>query len=180
MILFKGAGPGTHWALNDARLTGFVAQGGQPHAVGTVMNHVRGRSHPSPYLSTSTSYAVARTYAEDGPGGPASATNPGYVYEVDTSLATVQIVDPLRAVVMGSANGPVHAHDGGQDLILGIARPMLHGSVLAKPPARLGNLVHAPTISPQLHCVVFVIRDGEVLIRGTIPTACITARHSIP
>jgi hypothetical protein len=114
--LFKGAAPGTYWHLNDARLSGFMAAATRPHTTNAVLGHITHYSHPSPYLSLSFSFAVARSYALVGPAGPASATNPGYVYEIDLSIVP-GCPRPLDTLLEIAKAGHAHEHNGGQDLM---------------------------------------------------------------
>lgn len=185
MVLYKGAGPGSHWWNNNAQLTGFTVAAAIWNA-SRMVRHITAFSHPSPYLSFSASFAVAREYALDGPAGAASQAQPGTVYEIDTALCPAQLplVDPANAILtanpaLGVGNLPTH-HDGGQDLILDIASPALHATVLTTPPPRLGNALPAgPAIQRELQAVVFALRDAEVLIAGNVPANCIVGVHSV-
>lgn len=115
--LFKGAAPGTHWHQTDARICGFTAAANRPHTTNAVLGHVTNYSHPSPYLSLSFSFAVARQYALRGPLGLATAATPGFVYEVDLST----IADPPRAfdtLVEIAKVGNANEHNGDQGLLV--------------------------------------------------------------
>lgn len=185
-ILYKGAGPGTFWALNDPRLgAGFVSASAAPPSVPSMVRHITAFSHPSPYLSLTASFAVAYAYALGGPAGAASSAMPGYVYEIDTGVFPVKLIDPVSEVASATsiATAPrlLTHHDGGQDLILGIAAPSLHAGVLLVPPKRPGaTLPNPPAITPELHAVVFSLRDAEMLAEGPIPPGCIVHRHNVP
>ncbi len=187
--LFKGAGPGTYWWTNNAQLVGgFSSPPGRPRNAAAVVNHIVVSSHPSPYVSFTASYAVAFEYALSGPAGVATSANPGYVYEIDTSIltgpSTLTLIDPVRKVASAhnvALNGtiPTH-HDGGPDLILGIANRTLHGHLLTTPPRRLGATPpRGPVVTDDLNALVFALRDAEVLAAGGVPPACIVNRHAV-
>lgn len=181
-VLYKGAGPGTYWWLNDARLHGFSVPPSVFPSPSATCRHIAVESHPSPYISLTTSFAVAVTYASVGPQGAASPTNPGYVYEIDPSQLFASLHDPVFELSSGARtrNRWSAEHDGNQDLILGIAAKSLHGAVLTTAPRRPGaNLGHAPQITPELHALVFAIRDAEVLSSASIPKSCIVTRHTV-
>lgn len=179
MILYKGAGPGTHWCTNDARLTGF--QGGALIInARAALKHIVAVPYPSPFLSFSTSYAVAHSYASLG----SSRSNPGCIYEIDTDLVRLTLYDPVSEIASLATNSRYsHYHDGGPDLILGVAASSLHGAVLRQPTVRRPTLPRAlpkaPQISDELHGLVFAIRDAEVLIAAPIPAACILDRITV-
>lgn len=180
MRFFKGAAPGTHWWQNDARLMGFsgaaVAQ-----SAAALINHIVNYSWPSPYLSLTASFAIARTYALPG----ASAQTPGYVYEIDTDVARVQLplIDPVREIVLnnpplGSTQLRTH-HDGEQDLIVGIVSPA-HRQLLATAPHRPGGVAQRPpVITDELWAVTWALRDSEVLLVGNAPPGCIVSRYDV-
>ena len=120
-ILYKGAGPGTHWHINDPRLGGFIT-GAMPATPNAVVRHITNYSFPSAYLSFSTSFAIARSYALTGPGGLATTTSPGFVYEIDLSAITAApaLVDPVHSV---SSNGMfAHNHNGAGALIAEVSQ----------------------------------------------------------
>lgn len=173
--LFKGAAPGTYWWTNDAVISGFTCAGHISATAAAAVTHIANYSHPSPYLSLSTSFAVAEKYAKFGPGGAASPANPGYVYEVDTTQAPCSLFDPVELISKAWLG---HDHDGDQDLILGVASPG-HRAILGKPPARLGGgSIFPPTVTPRLHALIFAIRDGEVFAEK-VPKNCVVKRHPV-
>lgn len=184
--LYKGAGPGTHWHANDPRLGGFsVSANRPPTTVDAVISHIVIASHPSPYLSFTASFAVACSYASAGPGGPASAANPGYIYEIDTELAPPGIfLDPIHFVSAPPSGGTIghstHHHDGGQDLILAIAAPAIHRAILYAAPRRPPQVLPtAPMVSRTLQCLTFALRDAEVLATSGVPSQAIVRRHEV-
>jgi hypothetical protein len=196
MYLYKGAGPGTHWFINDPRTAGGFLVAPVPSGPSAVIRHIVNYSWPSAYTSFSASFAAACEYALNGPAGTASAANPGYVYEIDVQLALdagVRFVDPAQ-VILG-ANPPVGAaglvpthHDGGADLIRGIADP-LQAAILTTSPRRPTNpAVPAgpssraggpPVVHPHLRAVIFALRDSEVLAFTNVGAGCITQRYLV-
>ena len=136
-VLFKGAGPGTFWHINDARLTGFTCAANRPPTKNAVVGHIAAYSHPSPFLSFSTSFAVARQYALMGPSGEATHANPGYVYEIDPSAvaASLTVYDPIEEIVKG---GLIQGHNGDQNLIVGVARNSQSVTVQSPPLSKGG------------------------------------------
>jgi hypothetical protein len=196
MYLYKGAGPGTHWFINDPRTAGGFLVAPVSSGPSAVIRHIVNYSWPSAYTSFSASFAAACEYALNGPAGTASAVNPGYVYEIDVQLALdagVRFVDPAQ-VILG-ANPPVGVaglvpthHDGGADLIRGIADP-LQAAILTTSPRRPTNpAVPAgpasraggpPVVHPHLRAVIFALRDSEVLATTNVGAGCITQRYLV-
>lgn len=175
-ILYKGAGSGTHWSLNDATQTGFSSASDRDDTPDAVMRHIVSYSHPSPYLSFTTSYAVAYDYAAKGAG-----QGPGYVYEIDTSRLPEQFIDPIRALARSipGMRPLLGEHDGGQDLILAVSSIGVVGDALMTPPRRLGTVLHGPArFTPEFQALVFALRDAEVLLRS-VPAGCVVARHGV-
>lgn len=174
--LYKGAGPGTHWHVNDARLGGFTS-GALPANVNGIIRHITAYSFPSAYLSMSTSFAVARTYALFGPSGPATLSAPGYVYEIDLSTLNPAppITDPVHGI-SGGANGPVaHQHNGAGTLIAEVAQGL--GAYTAC--HQCGGGMQPPAVSAEFRALVFAIRDGEVLVNGNVLAGAVINRHSV-
>lgn len=194
MYLYKGAGPGTHWFVTDPRTGGFVVAPA-PAGPNAIVRHIVNYSWPSCYTSFSASYAAACEYALSGPAGAASLTNPGYVYEIDVQVALaagVHFVDPVHMILganpaLGVAALPTH-HDGGADLIRGIADP-LQAAILMMSPRRPTNpavpagpgsgAVGAPVVQSQLRAVVFALRDAEVLADTNVGAGCVTQRYLV-
>lgn len=175
-MLFKGAGPGTHWHRNDPKQSGFTAS---PMACGhnALLRHITNYSHPSPYLSFSTSFAIAKGYAMVGPGGLATPAAPGYVYEIDLSAVTtaIQVINPVADICLGSNGNLVHAHNGGGTLIAELADGL-------DPPTsapQTGGGMLTPAVSKELRALIFAIRDAEVLITVNIPPGAIVNRHLV-
>jgi hypothetical protein len=185
-ILYKGAGPGTHWHRNDARNSGFTcASAVIPQGIQWVINHIAHFSHPSAYISVSASYAVAADYAMSGPAGPATSNNPGYVYTIDLNVAAATPsfapTDPLAEMIQfAQANGaPAHAHHGDQQLIHGMADRLRFQHYLSRqvrhPGGRQGPSHHS-LLNVALTCA---IRDAELLAGSVIPRNCVLLRDPV-
>jgi hypothetical protein len=175
-ILYKGASPDTHWHRTDPRHTGFIVSGGQPHSPSLVTQHISYASHPSPYLSFTLSYAVAREYGRIG----ATRRKPGFVYAVDTALdPTLRVLDPV--LTLAQAYSPIHEHDGCPKLVPAIAsKGTGHAArVLTAPPARLSTLPRPPSWRNELQAVIYSLRDAEILVHGAVPSTCITQRFTV-
>lgn len=163
MILYKGAAPNSYWHQNDPRINGHFAAARPRLATSAsrMVKHIAEASNNSPFVSFTYSFAVATEYALDG----ATETNRGRVYEVDFSVLSGDreaiLFDPVHSICKHF--NWVHNHDGGQDLIVGIADP-LRGDILEAYPRR-------PPTAPQrfakfdqsLEALVRAIRDSEVL-----------------
>jgi hypothetical protein len=58
-LFYRGAGPGTYWHVNDARLTGFTAQApGMARGVNPLRLHIARGAVSSPYISLTRSYGM--------------------------------------------------------------------------------------------------------------------------
>ena len=165
--------------------------GHAPRNVNAIIRHVVNYSWPSPYSSFSASFAAAAAYALVGPSGKATPDRPGWVYEIDVALALelgAQFADPAREILaqnpaIGGPGTIPTFHDGGQDLILGVADPA-HRKVLVTPPRQPGPARHVraggpPVVHNELRAVIFALRDAEVLAITHVPAACITARYPV-
>lgn len=175
--LYKGAGPGTHWHINDPRTSGGFTSGTLPANVNGIIRHITAYSFPSAYLSMSTSFAVARYYALFGPGGPATAASPGYVYEIDLSTLNPApaITDPVQGISAGTNGTIAHQHNGVGTLIAEVAQ----GLTAYTPCHQCGGVMHAPAVSAELRALVFAIRDAEVLVNGNVLAGAVINRHSV-
>jgi hypothetical protein len=176
MQLWKGAGPGTHCHTNDATRTGFFCPAPTGPTPAAAVRHITQQSHPSPFVSLSTSYAVAYDYATLGGAGA------GYIYEIDTSAdPTMKLHDPIK-LIASLAPPFVHEHDGSPELIAALALPGVNPAVLGAAPRRPGNranLPGGPLFRNELRALVNAVRDAEVLIER-VPAVCIVARHAVP
>ena len=178
-MLYKGAGPGTHWHTNNARLTGFSSPQQVAGTPNYVLSHITAYSQRSPFTSFTTSYAIARRYAASGPLGQATSGNPGFVYTVDLgqllAAASVKLVDPIEALAVGLNGNWVHAHNADIDLLLDLTRGH---APHATPAGRFGR-PHDLQLPPELHALVNAMRDAEVLVEGGVPFAAVTDRDPV-
>jgi hypothetical protein len=177
-MLYKGAAPGTHWAAHDARAgTGLTPSGSAAATLNVMEAHIAGAaSHNSPYVSYSLSYAVARFYALNGLNGPATRANPGYVYEVDLSQVSpsIPVTDPVETVSSANVGQFSHQHNGAPAMIT----QFLTRTALA-PSMQVSGSFATPNLPMSLECLLFSIRDAEVLIAGTVPPKAILRRIAV-
>lgn len=185
--LFKGAGPGTHWHVNDARQTGFEWRAELAATRHTVIAHIaRAESARSPYGSFSSSFEIALYYARNGgTGGRVTPENPGVIYEVKVS--GLELLHPIRQISaapdlpVGEEERlplPIH-HDGHYDLILGVASPTHHGHCLRTSSSRTRGSAGTYRVEDDLRATVFALRDAEVLVRGRIEPRCVSAVYLV-
>jgi hypothetical protein len=169
---YKGAGPGTHWHTNNAQLTGFTTAAVGATNRNTVVRHIVHYSHPSPLISLTSSFAVARSYALLGPAGIATRANPGIVYEIDFSLIVnpPRIVNPLRLIANTMA---AYLHTGDPSLILNLAQRHTYTTC-----HHAGGRMLLPTFQQELYALVYALRDAEVLATA-IPNVCVFNQHSV-
>jgi hypothetical protein len=186
-LLYRGAGPGSWWHVNDARINGFA-----PHSPGAtpskdrIVNHIARASIKSPYISFSRSFGIARAYALVGPAGFASAASPGYVYEIevlDDKMCTP--IDPVVEIskeLPSPWESPHYHHDGSPTFLLGVVDPINGLAHLQQqcvfPPGSLGT-PRAPNLSQEMEVFVRALRDAEVLIRGNIPSSIVHNRYDV-
>jgi hypothetical protein len=187
-LFYRGAGPGTYWAVNDARLRGFVPQ--QPGAAPNItrlMSHIRLGTTTSPYISLTRSFGVARDYARAGTTGTADPSNPGYVYEIELAdpLPTgLQILDPIQEIAHAldsPLTTPTYHHDGDQSFVLGVIDPINNPHLLAAPiyTPLTGATSRSANLSEHLETLLRVLRDAEILAVGNIPAVCVVDRHEV-
>lgn len=179
-MLFKGAGPGTHWNRNDARLSGFAPSQNISIGLNQIVGHINLGSQGSPLISFTTSYALACEYAAIGPAGPASPTDPGHVYCVDLSQLPEGpnpiVVDPISELASHRNGGFIHGHNGNSTLMTLLAS----NSAVPPPHQRQRFGVNSPaTVTAAFLALVRASRDAEVLVYGTIPKGAVVARDNI-
>lgn len=100
-IFYRGAGLGTYWHMNDARITGFTPHyPGAGQGISRVRHHIARGTTASPYVSLTRSFGVAWGYAMAGKKLP-SVAKPAYVYEIEIDendgLGT-RLLDPVTAI----------------------------------------------------------------------------------
>jgi hypothetical protein len=190
-IFYRGAGVGTYWHENDARLNGFTSKKpGAIHSIDRLMKHVARADVNSPYISLTRSYGVAYWYAAlfGHAQLTATETNPGYVYEIELSHplpAGLHLLDPVKEVTK-AAPGPLdsisYQHDGLPDFLLGVINHREMGHFLTTPclqPPPGGGTPRRPNLTIQLETLVRALRDAEILAVGNIPAAYIRSRHNV-
>jgi hypothetical protein len=190
-LFYRGAGVGTFWHLNDARVNGFTAQA--PEVVPSIdrlMQHVARGTINSPYISLTRSFGVAWNYAVFYGRSATLATHnsPGYVYEIeinDPLPSGLQLLDPLKDVA-AAAPAPLapisYQHDGLPEFLLGVVEPNKYGHFLSMPslqPPPGGGTLRPPNLTIQLETLVRVLRDAEILAVGNIPATLIRSRFEV-
>jgi hypothetical protein len=187
-LFYRGAGPGTYWAVNDARLRGFVPRepGATPNAA-RLMSHIRLGTTTSPYISLSRSFGVARDYALTGATGIADPSNPGFVYEIeltDPLPSGLQVLDPIQEIA-GVLNSPLttpsYHHDGDRSFVLGVIDPSNNGGLLNTPirTALAGATSRPANLSEQLETLLRALRDAEILAVGNLPSVTVVNRYPV-
>jgi hypothetical protein len=163
-VFYRGAGVGTYWHVHDPRLTGFTS-----HSPGTlpspdrVMSHISLGTTFSPYISLTRSYGVAHTYAMRLGRAPATAANPGYVWEIelnDPLPGNLQLIDPVKLIAQAVPD-PIAAvpyqHDGAPNILIGLI-DVSQASLLVAPcpmPPNSNPPASAPNVSTGLRTLVF-------------------------
>lgn len=188
-IFYRGAGVGTYWHENGARLNGFTPKKpGAVHSIERLMEHIARADVNSPYISLTRSYGIAYWYAVPLSRDTATETNPGYVYEIELSHPLppgLQLLDPVKEVAK-AAPEPLdsisYQHDGRPDFLLGVINHMEMGQFLTTPclqPPPGGGTPRRPNLTIQLETLVRALRDAEILAVGNIPAAYIRNRHNV-
>jgi hypothetical protein len=178
-IFYRGAGVGTYWHLNDARLTGFTPQApGIASSIDRLMQHVSRGTVSSPYISLTRSYGVAWSYAVVFSRTRPTQNNPACVYEIEINDPLphgFQLIDPVKEVA-AAAPPPLAAisyqHDGLPEFLLGVMDPKKYKRYRMAPcpqPPPGGGTPRSPNLTIQLETLVRVLRDAEILAVGNIP-----------
>jgi hypothetical protein len=185
---YRGAGIGSYWYANDARVTGFISQSpGAPVSIDSLINFVaKGKTVTSPFISLTRSYAIARSYALSVGVRRATETNPAYVYEIELSNplpSGVNLLDPIKEVahILPSPLDHVsYQHDGDHNYLLGIISPVLSQRFLKSHSPLSKNIPMNPS-NPSVYLLTLMIalRDAEILALGVIPAFCVVARHCV-
>lgn len=185
-ILYRGAGVGTYWHTQDARVEGFLPQwAAADPSTSRIIHHIARGTVNSPYVSLTRSFGVACAYAVAGKRR-ATAKSPAYVYEIELFAGTgPALIDPVAVVGAGllepGAESTYH-HDGPPEFLLGIVAPKRFRDVLRAPfpqPPPGGGTRRPPKLSIELETLVRVLRDAEVLAQGPIPASCVKARYPV-
>ena len=186
---YRGAGIGTYWHANDAKLTGFF-----PHAprasrsTATLIAHVKDGTTHSPYVSLTRSYSVAWTYAVFSGYEKPTAANPAYVYRVDiddSRPAGILVLDPVCEIAKSVPRplSPIsYQHDGFADFLIGVVDPIRMAAHLATPikqPPPGGGTSRPANLSAELETFVRALRDAELLAAGPIPPACVVNKFAV-
>jgi hypothetical protein len=154
-FLYRGAGPGSYWHVHDPFHLGFTPYAaGQTPSTGRLIQHIARASVTSPYISFTRSYGIARAYAVVGPGGYATTSIPGYVYEVDIS-------DDKACRVVDPASMQTHLQ-----------------KYCLFPPGSQGT-PRTPHLSEELEGLVRALRDSEVLVQGNVPASLLRNRYEV-
>jgi hypothetical protein len=188
-LFYKGVGVGTFLHVNDPRRTGMPPRApAMAYNVGVAMRHIVHGATVSPCVSLTRSYGVAEMYAREASLTFPSASSPAYVYEVDipdSVPAGITLIDPVKEVA-ATLPSPVTAlsyfHDGDKNFILGVASPTLMATHLTAPirqPPGSGGASRSANLTLELETLVRALRDAEVLVLGTIPSALVRARYAI-
>ena len=187
-VFYRGAGVGTYWQLNDARVHGFTPQSpGVTPTADCLMDHIVQGTVTSPFVSLTRSYGVAQDYAKNASRKRPTGSNPGYVYRIEVNVAPpagLELWDPIvyLAQYLPSPFEPPYQHDGLPNFLLGVvapARMKRHRAALYVSPPPGGGTPRSPNLSKQLETLVRALRDAEILAVGTIPAACITHRYDV-
>ncbi len=186
-IFYRGAGVGTYWHTNDARLSGFKPT--NPALLNTpdrVIQHVYNGLTDSPYVSLSLSYPVALNYALEMGITQPTVHDPAYVYEVEINNSHgVHLVDPVKEIAAGAPDPLApqnYQHNGSPNVLLGVVSTFLAPLLrlpIATPPGAVTVGAHTLNLGPHLWALVAALRDAEILAFGTVPTACVVKRHSV-
>lgn len=186
---YRGAGIGTYWHLNDARLTGFNAHfPGAHRTTASLMNHIKNGTTASPFISMTRSYSVAWSYALFSGHAVPTVAAPAYVYEIVINTPPpvgLTVLDPLGEIA-GAVPPPLSAisyqHDGLPAFLMGVLDPVamnhhLTAPIKQTPPG--GAAPRAANLTAELETLVRTLRDAEILAVGTIPAGCVVNRYAV-
>lgn len=196
-IFYRGAGRGTHWHTNDARnsASGFQPiQSGITSTVDRIIRHIARGDTNSPYVSITSSFAIAYFYAMYCGKQRPDRSNHAFVYEIeirDLVGASFRMIDPvveLSNVVPNLPDPPRHHHEGNFQLLHGVIgwhwlyRRHRNQNILLPPnPPNSGRPSTGTSVNvlPELHAAGRALRDAEILIYGGLPSAYIIAKHAV-
>ena len=185
---------GTYWHTKDPRdptnPTGLTpAASGMIANISALIKHISLGVTNSPYVSLTTSYPVAESYAIYAGKARPSPTTPGYVYEItlpDILPPPLQLQDPVQEIA-ANVKPPLQSsyqHTGPQEFLLGVVTPwipVLRSLLFAPVPQPPGSTAtpRAPHLSDEVETLTRALRDAEVLALGTISSTFITKRWSV-
>lgn len=190
-LFYRGSGTGTHWHEHDARETGFIADSPRlPPTSNLIMNHIARGPLGTPFISLTTSFGVACSYAAYFGRERLYPTkeNPAYVYQIELNdplpedLILVDPVKKISAMTPDPLTGIFYQHDGLPDFLLGVVSPIRMGDYLKTPyiqPPPSAGTVRTPNLTPHLETLVRALRDSEILVRGIIPPENIQNRFLV-
>lgn len=186
-IFYRGAGVGTYWHANDARLSGFLPRNaGMSNTPDRVIQHVHNGRTDSPYVSLSLSYGVALNYALEMGTRQPTVHDPAYVYEVEITAAHgATLINPVKLLASGAPNplDPVpYQHNGHPNILIGAIFPMLAFILrlpIPVPPGSSATVTPTLRTGPHWWGMIAALRDAEVLAYGAVPIPCITNRYSV-
>lgn len=191
-IFYKGVGVGTYLHRSDLRLSGATAaRSGASISAGEVIKHVRRGVTRSPFISLTSSYAIAEDYARNAGHKPPSRSDPAFVYEIDipqdaNSLSGGHsIIDPAEYMLRGFSDPltSLYHHDGDFEFLAAVVQPHLHPTRLSTPPRRPtglgGGTPAGPRLTIELETVVCALRDAEVLVWRNLEIAWVKNRFDV-
>ena len=187
-LFFKGVPASSFNSTVNFQLSGLLPRDpGGGRNVHAITSHICDGTTMSAFISLTRSYAVAEEYAYSGRAAP-TPSDPGFVYEVlidNPPPAGVDVIDPVYFIAESHKDALSQAsyhHDGGKNVLLGIASPNTMGHVLLMPvkdPPMSGRTPRGPYVSRELETLVRALRDSEVLVAGSLPRTCFVNRHTI-
>lgn len=178
---FKGSSPGSFYSRpeNDPKVQGLQARPISLPGHDAIVRHITNYSNQSPYVSLTTSFAVARAYAlAGGRRGPASKANPGIIWEIDIPDDNkVPLTYPAQVLATNSSANLLH--DGEQDLLSKLALRQAHLPAKIKPnPDALQEFQVNWKVPSELLALIYAIRDAEVFAER-VPAVCVINRHDV-
>jgi hypothetical protein len=187
-VFYRGAGVGTYWHTNDARIAGFRPWSPQmTPTVNCLTGHIARGTVASPFISLTRSYRVAEDYAKNAGRQRPTSSQPAYVYRIeidDPPPVNLTLWDPIvyTAHHLPSAFAVPYQHDGPPNFLLGVVDPVGMKNYLSAPyvqPPPGGGTPRPPTLTIELETLVRALRDAEILAVGTVPAACVTFRYDV-
>jgi hypothetical protein len=164
---YKGANPGSYYweEANSPFAKGFNAAGGVEPGLDAIVRHIRGyATRTSPYLSITSSFAVAAQYAKPEGGD----SRRGKVWEIAPRRNL--LINPIAKILGKWPDMSAHLHDGDAQLLDGL---------LSRADIIRGNLVYGGEVFPvncsitlAFEALVYAIRDAELLAEF-IPSVCV-------